>query len=163
MSLIARPQSVIRSLGIIESPVYPRASSTCKLKFWFVKYGIAGSFNAAVFSTSTNQKLGDLYKHPSSQVLNWTEVDISIGSIYVPFKLVFEATKSFNQKGVISLDDIELENCALPFASDSIVCSLNQTKCLRGNCVNNDRLCDFVDDCGDFTDESLKTCASYQK
>lgn len=75
---------------------------------------------------------------------------------------MIEATKSFYQQSVVSIDDFSFDNCALPFVSNA-TCTANEIKCNRGNCVSKDRKCDFVDDCGDKTDETLPECNSYQK
>ena len=38
-------------------------------------------------------------------------------------------------------------------------CSPSQFRCVRGSCVNQDRVCDLQDDCGDNSDE-LQCCES---
>ena len=76
---------------------------------------------------------------------------------------MFEASKSFLKNNVISIDDVKFDNCALPLVTPDVTCSPNEIKCSRGNCVSKDRICDFVDDCGDKTDETLTICNSYQK
>ena len=148
MSLITQNEPKLGiSPGIFESPQFPRASSTCKLKFWLYKIASGGSFNA--FLNSDNTNIATLYRqNPYTQTSNWTEVAIDVGSVYKEFKIVFEASKPFNQRGVFSIDDISFQDCALPFVAANMTCMANQTRCKRGNCVDNDRICDFVDDCG---------------
>ena len=85
------------------------------------------------------------------------------GSVYNEFQVVFEASKSFSKNNIISIDDVKFDNCALPLVTPGASCSSNEIKCSRGNCVSKDRICDFVDDCGDKTDETLAICNSYQK
>jgi hypothetical protein len=153
------------SIGKFTSPVYPRSSSTCKLKFWFTfnTDGYYGSFlNASIYSN--NKQIADLFRFQGfSRTTNWTYVDINIGSIYSPFQIVFQAAKSITRRGEITIDNISFEDCALPYANVTTCNFNNETRCLRGNCVSNDRVCDFVDDCGDFTDETLPICNSYTK
>jgi hypothetical protein len=61
----------------------------------------------------------------------------------------------------LSIDDVTLKNCALP--PPISVCQPGELKCLRGNCVSITRICDFVDDCGDLTDELQPVCSQYRK
>ena len=93
---------------------------------------------------------------------NWTQVDVQLGSVYNEFQLVVRASKPYTRKGPITIDDVALEGCALPALTGGS-CQREQVSCRRGNCVSNEFKCDFVDDCGDFTDETLPECASYDK
>ena len=60
------------------------------------------------------------------------------------------------------IDDVTFENCALPEVT-SDPCQSDELLCRRGNCVKKSLQCDFVDDCGDYTDENLAVCGSYDK
>ncbi len=63
--------------------------------------------------------------------------------------------------GWIALDDILFENCALPLTNRT--CDDSEFTCSRGSCVQKNRLCDIVDDCGDNSDETIISCSSYSK
>ncbi len=59
------------------------------------------------------------------------------------------------------MDDISFENCALPPTNRT--CESSEFSCTRGSCINPNRICDLVDDCGDYSDENLVKCLSYSK
>lgn len=84
-----------------------------------------------------------------------------IGRINTQFQIVFEAYRPMISNGWIALDDISFDNCALPRTDRT--CNSSEVKCTRGSCINQDRLCDLVDDCGDNSDETRPVCSSYSK
>jgi hypothetical protein len=59
------------------------------------------------------------------------------------------------------MDDISFEYCALPPANRT--CESSEFSCTRGSCINPNRICDLVDDCGDNSDENLVKFLSYSK
>ena len=40
-------------------------------------------------------------------------------------------------------------------------CGSNQFRCASQACINQDRVCDFSDDCGDYSDEALSVCGKF--
>ena len=48
-------------------------------------------------------------------------------------------------------------------SSSRPTCPPTYIRCQRGNCVHRSRICDFVDDCGDLSDETLPICVFYDK
>ena len=77
------------------------------------------------------------------------------------FQIVFEGTRTLSSGGYISVDDVVFEECALGYTNRT--CTDKEFKCTRGNCVDKDRICDSVDDCGDSSDETLPECSAYSK
>lgn len=59
----------------------------------------------------------------------------------------------------VSVDDIQLIDCTVSTGGQG-QCSIGDYSCLNGNCVDYDSLCDFVDNCGDTSDET--SCPTYQ-
>jgi hypothetical protein len=77
------------------------------------------------------------------------------------FEILFEGLRSVVNNGWIALDDIVFADCALPPTNRP--CTSSEFTCNRGSCVDKDRLCDLVDDCGDNSDETLPMCSSYSR
>lgn len=76
-------------------------------------------------------------------------------------KISFEARKPWTFFGAadMAVDDVTFVNCGLPKPRN---CLPGEFKCKRQFCISPDRLCDFADDCGDQSDETLSTCLNYK-
>ncbi|CAF0724038.1 unnamed protein product, partial [Brachionus calyciflorus] len=145
------------------SPELPFASSTCQIKFWSRIEGSSGSLDVSLYLNE--EKRVKIFRK-SAPVTNqpfitWTQSVINLGSVANKFKIIFEGKRSLSNFGFVVIDDVTFENCALPPVN--VTCAPNEFKCKRGSCVPMNRTCDFVDDCGDYSDETLPVCSSYQK
>lgn len=142
------------------SPIIPQSGSKCQVKFFYRFYSTGGSLNVSM-SLDQGRKILLFRTDGYQPAFSWTEQIIDLGRVSNKFQIIFEATRTLSSFGYIVIDDISFENCALPYANAT--CLPNEFKCNRGSCVAMDRTCDFVDDCGDYSDEILPICASYQK
>ena len=91
-----------------------------------------------VFNINTNKKISFLKKS-------------SIFPLFL-YQLVFQAERTFSVLGDIAIDDISFDGCGLPPVIDN--CRPEEFRCARGACIDMDRVCDYSDDCGDYSDES---------
>lgn len=64
---------------------------------------------------------------------------------------LFNFLFSLASSGDIAIDDIKFQNCELPLPEPS--CEGNEFQCDSGACVEQHRVCDYTDDCGDYSDE----------
>lgn len=92
-----------------------------------------------------------------SQGNKWIQGKLYVGRHSGPFKVIFEAERSYSVFGDIAIDDVSFENCTLPPVVSN--CKRGQHRCARGSCIDPGRLCDYTDDCGDNSDEV--NCYSY--
>ena len=53
--------------------------------------------------------------------------------------------------GVTAVSDILLSNCG--FRAPEVSCGVGEFTCSNRACVDMDRVCNFADDCGDYSDE----------
>jgi hypothetical protein len=89
----------------------------------------------------------------------WHKAIVRIGRLYRPFQIRFDARKTATTLADITIDDIEWVGCNLPTISDATIpCKTNEFRCKRGGCIDQNRLCDYTDDCGDMSDEDNSTC-----
>lgn len=143
------------------SATYAQAHATCWLKFWHTLYGSGSSLNVSI--NINNERMVPVFRRDSnSQATSWTLASVKLGTLFTKFDIVFEATRTFSSFGYVTIDDVSLENCEKPPVT-STSCPSGEFKCNRGNCVSMESICDSVDDCGDFSDEVLPICSSYQK
>lgn len=91
----------------------------------------------------------------------WLHAKIALKSL-TDFKVRFDAIRPYVYTSALCLDDVSFENCAPPTTSDpKQSCAGNEFVCGNRNCVDQDLLCDFSDDCGDFSDERELLCQAY--
>lgn len=83
----------------------------------------------------------------------WKQATVYINRRPKPFSLKFVAERGRSYQGDIAIDDISLQDCALP-APDKY-CNTNYAfRCMKTRaCISYNNLCDFNDDCGDGSDE----------
>ncbi|XP_055007320.1 MAM and LDL-receptor class A domain-containing protein 1 isoform X2 [Boleophthalmus pectinirostris] len=80
----------------------------------------------------------------------WHGVEVMLGRVPHDFRVRFEARTS--GPGHIAIDNISFTNCTLSEPQSS--CPENMFTCKNQACVELSRVCDFSDDCGDWSDES---------
>ena len=92
---------------------------------------------------------------------NWQEVEAYVGRIPQEYKLILEArpTNGLRSEAKVAVDLIFMFYCLKPFECESRPAPDNFFTCANNVCVPSESVCDFVDDCGDFSDET--NCGNY--
>lgn len=138
----------------LRSPTLRNSASTCQMTFWYHMYGRTGTLFVSKVVQGQPTSLTYLGRTNSNQ---WQQRTVNIGQVNQDFYIQFRGSKTLSLVGDISIDDISFQNCGLP--PIQATCGANQFQCTRGSCVDNNRLCDFTNDCGDNSDES--SCSGY--
>ncbi|XP_038573588.1 MAM and LDL-receptor class A domain-containing protein 1 [Micropterus salmoides] len=138
------------SPAAVQSPKMKQASATCTLHFYYNMYGEdieelsvalnGGSRTTTLWWLSGNH--GDLWHH----------AEVTVGRMPQDFTVLFEASRTFTKPGHIAIDDIDFTNCTLP--EPQPLCPENMFTCNNSVCVEHNQVCDFSDDCGDWSDEN---------
>lgn len=55
------------------------------------------------------------------------------------------------------MDDISFQDCS-PLPSPDRTCTAQEFTCSNKHCISEDKLCDFVNDCADNSDENALIC-----
>ncbi|XP_049268925.1 MAM and LDL-receptor class A domain-containing protein 1 [Rhipicephalus sanguineus] len=140
--------------AIIDSPVIRNTNKYCTLMFWFnyVANGTtidvdlfmkAGGYTFRVWALSA---LSDI---PEERT--WSEAEVEIGRYRSEISFYFNGVQNKPDQSLFAVDEIEYEYCALPAKEDN--CTEMQFRCSNGACVMNYERCNYVDDCGDNSDE----------
>ena len=155
--------------ALLTSPYIRFAFSSCKIRYWYFINSPENVTRTAQAELRTYMNYSTeesclLDKQRGNQGYSWKENILCIGKFDKQFTINFEAHLSDETETQIAIDDILFEDCALPPTSDPSNC--NTTKnfvCTRHTCISQDLLCDYNDDCGDNSDESLITayCDQY--
>ncbi|XP_067126410.1 MAM and LDL-receptor class A domain-containing protein 1-like isoform X1 [Centruroides vittatus] len=141
------------SSSYFKSPILRFSSATCRLNFWFYMLSDSRGALSVVIKQNTHQKFTEVFNIRGNQSDIWHRGEAVIGRIGGSFMVYFSGNQRYYVGG-LAIDDLVFSDCARPEITS---CDNEAFKCLRGNCISNDLLCDYNDDCGDYSDENLKT------
>jgi hypothetical protein len=139
------------------SPALQQSSSTCELTFYYHMSGLNVG-RLQVFLVEGLEK-SRLWSIQGNQGNRWHRAIVKIGRLYRPFQIHFDAQKTATTLADITIDDIAWIGCNLPIINNETTpCGSNQFQCKRGGCIDQNRVCDYADDCGDMSDEDNSIC-----
>ncbi|XP_058153872.1 MAM and LDL-receptor class A domain-containing protein 1 isoform X2 [Dasypus novemcinctus] len=140
----------------ILTPVISRTGPRCTLEFWTHMNGATvGSLQVLSKQENTTCKL---WAQTGQQGARWRKAEVFLG-IQSHVQIVFRARRGISYMGDVAVDDICFRDCS-PLLSPDRQCGAQEFTCANKHCVPQDRLCDFVDDCADNSDEAAFLCSS---
>ncbi|XP_062423588.1 MAM and LDL-receptor class A domain-containing protein 1 [Rhea pennata] len=156
----------------ISSPMLNRRSKNCKILFYYYMYG-AHTGSLIVYQRTTTEQEKILLSLTGNQGNFWQSKALTLDGDE-DFQVIFEGTVGKGPSGNIALDDLTLSRECLPAqeflpAEPTTLppagpCSHGYWECQNGKCYRPEQSCDFVDDCGDNTDESeCGTSCTFEK
>ncbi|XP_041467512.1 MAM and LDL-receptor class A domain-containing protein 1-like [Lytechinus variegatus] len=144
--------------AVFSSRMHNNAAATCEIRFWYHMYGedigvLQLWIQEEVYLMLPWFKEGDQGDY-------WHEGIAGIGRIPGGFNVKFQSIRTFEVLGDVAIDDIRMESCALPVPQIE-ECQADEFPCDSGACITKRRVCDFTDDCGDWSDEASDICKDY--
>ncbi|GFN85250.1 MAM and LDL-receptor class a domain-containing protein 2-like [Plakobranchus ocellatus] len=89
--------------------------ATCQMQFYYLMVGSGvGTLNVVLRESSEDTIL---WEKIDEQGTKWNVVVVDLGRVAVPFKIVFQATRSATVSGDLAIDDITFINCDYPAAA----------------------------------------------
>lgn len=73
-------------------------------------------------------------------------------------QVVFRAKRGISYMGDLVIDDVSFLHCSPPLPADQ-PCTPEQYACANGHCIPKENLCDFINHCGDNSDEDHYICS----
>lgn len=148
----------------IRSPIIRNTDKLCTIQFWYNYVGKGSLAHHADVSLLLNAggyvmpvwSLRTFGVPNRAGVWNWALV--SIGRYRGAVSFFFESWRHAQEDVMFAVDKISFYGCALPAKSNN--CTISQFTCSNGACIAKRDICNYVDDCGDNSDE-LK-CDDYR-
>ncbi|XP_077010524.1 MAM and LDL-receptor class A domain-containing protein 1 isoform X2 [Tamandua tetradactyla] len=140
----------------ILTPVISLTGPRCTLVFWTHMNG------ATVGSLQVLSKTGDatskLWAQSGQQGARWKKAEVLLG-VLSHTQIVFRARRGVSYMGDVAVDDISFQDCP-PVLPHNGKCSADEFTCANKQCIPQDSVCDFVDDCADSSDETASLCST---
>uniref|UniRef100_A0A8C4F4A5 MAM domain-containing protein n=1 Tax=Dicentrarchus labrax TaxID=13489 RepID=A0A8C4F4A5_DICLA len=127
----------------LQTPVISSTGPQCTLDFWYYMSGFTvGSLQV--------RRLSKLQTGPRVDHLKFVVLS----------QVVFRAKRGISYMGDVVIDDVSFLHCSPPLPSDQ-PCTPEQYACANGHCIPQDNLCDFINHCGDNSDEDHYICKGF--
>ncbi|KAM3838196.1 MAM and LDL-receptor class A domain-containing protein 1-like, partial [Diretmus argenteus] len=141
----------------LQTPVISSTGPQCTLVFWYHMSGFTvGSLQVLLMYGNSTHKV---WSQTGSQGSKWRRGEVFIG-ISNNLQVVFRAKRGISYMGDVVVDDVNFQNCTPSLTSDQ-PCRPEEYACANGHCIPQDNLCDFINHCGDNSDEDAYICKGF--
>ncbi|MBZ3887912.1 MAM and LDL-receptor class A domain-containing protein 1 [Sciurus carolinensis] len=142
-------------LADILTPVISLTGPKCTLLFWTHMNGATvGSLQVLIKKGNVTSKV---WAQTGQQGAQWRKVEVFLG-IHAYTQIVFRAKRGVSYIGDVAVDDVSFQDCS-PLLSPDRKCTAEEFTCANKHCIAKERLCDFVNDCADNSDETTYICS----
>ncbi|PIK45149.1 hypothetical protein BSL78_17989 [Apostichopus japonicus] len=139
----------------LTGPTLHNTATGCEMQFWALISGVNVGFIEVTILDDYNSWSGLTMDTPTGDNV-WEQQIVRIGRNRGSLQVIFRSSRSFAVQGAIAIDDILFNNCDLPVPGGS--CQLSEFTCDNSVCIPNSQVCDYNDDCGDFSEEDEEDC-----
>ncbi|XP_022622767.1 MAM and LDL-receptor class A domain-containing protein 1 [Seriola dumerili] len=139
------------------TPVISSTGPQCTLVFWYHMSGFTvGSLKVLLKHRNITH---EVWSQSGNQGNKWRRGEVFLG-LSNNFQVVFRAKRGISYMGDVVIDDVSFLDCSPPLPSDQ-PCTPEQYACANGHCIPQVNLCDFIDHCGDNSDEDPYICKGF--
>ncbi|XP_057191697.1 MAM and LDL-receptor class A domain-containing protein 1 [Triplophysa rosa] len=139
------------------TPPITKTGPQCTLVFWYYMSGFTvGTLQVFIKSFAVKH---EVWSQSGNEGNSWRRGEVFIG-IRRNIQVVLCAKRGISYMGDVVIDDVAFVDCAPPLRSD-LPCDKNEFICANGHCISEDNLCDFIDHCGDGSDENHYICKGF--
>lgn len=143
-------------LADIVTPVISFTGPRCTLVFWtYMNGATVGSLQVLI---KTGVTISKVWSQNGQQGPRWKKAEVFLG-IHSHVEIVFRAKRGVSYIGDVAVDDVSFQNCS-PLLSTNRKCTPDEFMCANKHCIEKDKLCDFVNDCADNSDETTFICGT---
>ncbi|XP_031706231.1 MAM and LDL-receptor class A domain-containing protein 1 isoform X1 [Anarrhichthys ocellatus] len=141
----------------LQTPPISSTGPQCTLVFWYHMSGFTvGSLQVLLKYGNVTR---EVWSQTGTQGNKWRRGEVFWG-LSNNFQVVFRAKRGISYMGDVVIDDVSFLHCSPPLPSDQ-PCTPEQYACANGHCIPQDNLCDFINHCGDNSDEDAHICKGF--
>ncbi|KAL6097716.1 malrd1 [Pungitius sinensis] len=141
----------------LQTPAISSTGPQCTLVFWYHMSGFTvGSLHVLLKYENVTH---EVWSQTGNQGNKWRRGEAFLG-LSNNVQVVFRAKRGISYMGDLVIDDVGFERCSPPLPPDR-PCTPEQYACANGRCIPQDNLCDFIDHCGDDSDEDANICIGF--
>ncbi|XP_014185803.1 MAM and LDL-receptor class A domain-containing protein 1 [Haplochromis burtoni] len=141
----------------LQTPVISSTGPQCTLVFWYHMRGFTvGTLKVLLKQTNITH---EVWTETGNQGNKWRRGEVFLG-LLSNVQVVFSAKRGISYMGDLVIDDVGFVDCSPPLPSDQ-PCTPEQYTCANGHCIPQDNLCDFINHCGDSSDENPYICQGF--
>ncbi|KAM4543911.1 MAM and LDL-receptor class A domain-containing protein 1 [Fundulus diaphanus] len=141
----------------LQTPVISSAGPRCTLIFWYHMSGFTVGTLQVLFRHKNNTHV--VWSQTGNQGNRWRRAEVFLG-LSNDFQVVFRAKRGISYMGDVVIDDVSFQDCSPVLPSDQ-PCTPEEFACANGHCIPQDDLCDFINHCGDNSDEDPFICKGF--
>ncbi|XP_029005062.1 MAM and LDL-receptor class A domain-containing protein 1 isoform X2 [Betta splendens] len=139
------------------TPVISSTGPQCTLVFWYHMIGFTvGSLQVLLKYRNTTH---EVWSQAGNQGNRWRRGEVFLG-LSSNFQVAFRAKRGISYMGDVVIDDVSFLDCS-PALPPEQPCGPEQYACASGHCIPQDNLCDFINHCGDNSDEDPYICKGF--
>ncbi|XP_049338853.1 MAM and LDL-receptor class A domain-containing protein 1 [Astyanax mexicanus] len=139
------------------TPPITATGPQCTMGFWYYMSGFTvGTLQVFIKSANATH---EVWSETGNQGSRWMRGEVFIG-IRHNFQVILRAKRGVSYMGDVVVDDVAFIDCSPPVFSDRS-CRKDEFACANGHCIPQGNLCDFIDHCGDSSDENHYICKGF--
>ncbi|XP_052012808.1 MAM and LDL-receptor class A domain-containing protein 1 [Apodemus sylvaticus] len=140
----------------IVTPVISLMGPKCTLVFWtYMNGATVGSLQVLI---KTDNMISKVWAQSGQQGPQWKKAEVFLG-FHSHVEIIFRAKRGISYIGDVAVDDVSFQNCS-PLLNTNRKCTTDEFMCANKHCIEKDKLCDFVNDCADNSDETTFICVN---
>ncbi|XP_032360131.1 MAM and LDL-receptor class A domain-containing protein 1 isoform X1 [Etheostoma spectabile] len=141
----------------LQTPAISSTGPHCTLVFWYYMCGFTvGSLQVLLKYENVTH---EVWSQTGNQGNKWRRGEVFLG-LSNNIQVMFRAKRGISYMGDVVIDDVSFLHCSPPLPSDR-PCTPEQYACANGQCIPQDNLCDFINHCGDNSDENPYICKGF--
>nr|XP_054607469.1 MAM and LDL-receptor class A domain-containing protein 1 isoform X2 [Nothobranchius furzeri] len=141
----------------LQTSIVSSTGPFCTLVFWYHMSGFTvGSLQVLLSHKNVTRVV---WSQTGNQGNKWRRGEVFLGLLN-QIQVVFRTKRGISYMGDVVIDDVSFQDCS-PLLPSNQPCTSEQYACANSHCIPQDNLCDFINHCGDNSDEDPYICRGF--